>query len=199
MARARIMKPTNKQKQFIDAYLADPDMNASKAYLATYAKVKNLKVAAVNASRLMAKPHVQEYLRQRMRDRERRTEITQDKVLAEIAKVAFVDIKKYLAYRTARTQVAVDEEGEPVIGYAPIIDLADSDDVDGSVIQQVSLSDKGTFSFKLQDKLKALELLGRHMGIFDDKMRLSGELIHTNPNPFSGLSTEELRQLIKDD
>lgn len=170
------LKPTEKQKQFVDAYLADPELHQAKAYLSVYTSVKSLSVAAVNASRLLAKPHIQEYLRKRMTDRERRTEITQDRVLNEIAKMAFVDIKKYLAYRTAMTKVGVTDDGEPILDYQPIIDLVDSDEVDGSVIQQVSLSDKGNFTFKLQDKLKALELLGRHMGLWNDKLNISGDM-----------------------
>jgi len=163
-------KVTEKQKLFVDAYLADPEMNAARAYLKVYTSVKSLSVAAVNASRLLTKPHVQDYLRERMKDREKRTEITQDRVLQELAKAAFADIKDYLSFRTAKTVIDRDENGEPVIDYQPVIDMLSSDEVDGSVINQISLTDKGTLSFKLQDKLKALELLGRHLGMFTDKL-----------------------------
>lgn len=164
------LKATEKQKQFVDAYLADPDMNAARAYMRVYTSVKKNTAAAVNASRLLTKPHVQEYLRQRMKARECRTEITQDRVLNEIAKIAFADMKKFLAYRTEITEVVTADDCTPILGYKPIIEMFSSDDVDGSVIQQVSLTDRGTLSFKLQDKLKALELLGRHMGRWNDKL-----------------------------
>lgn len=171
------LKPTEKQKLFVDAYLADSDLNAARAYMQVYTSVKNERVAAANASRLLAKDHVQEYLRKRMRDRERRTEITQDRVLNEIAKAAFADIKEYLSYRTELTKVGVNDNGDPIFDYQPIIDLIDSDEVDGSVIQQVSLSDKGSFTFKLQDKLKALELLGRHLGMWNDKLDITTDIV----------------------
>ena len=45
---------------------------------------------------------------------------------------------------------------------------------------------------KLHDKIKALELLGRHIGMFNDKI----EVRATVENPFAGLSTEELRNVI---
>lgn len=170
------LKPTEKQKQFVDAYLADPEMNATRAYLSVYTSVKNERVAAANASRLFSKPHAQEYLRQRMKAREKRTEITQDKVIQELAKIGFENIKDFAAFRTEKTVVGYQDDGEPIIGYKPIIDIKPSDEVDGAAIQQVSLTDKGTLSFKLQDKVKALELIGRHLGMWNDKLDLTGRV-----------------------
>ncbi len=54
----------------------------------------------------------------------------------------------------------------------------------------------GTFKFKLYDKQKALELIGRHLGMFNDKLELQGK-VETN-NPLQGLTTEELKKLIND-
>ena len=44
---------------------------------------------------------------------------------------------------------------------------------------------------KVSDKLKALEMAGKHLGLFTDKLKISGEV----SNPFAGLTTEELRRL----
>ena len=46
----------------------------------------------------------------------------------------------------------------------------------------------------MSDKLKALEMLGRHLGMFKDKLELSGQ-VGIN-NPYAGLTTEELKKLI---
>ena len=51
--------------------------------------------------------------------------------------------------------------------------MRDSDDVDGSLIQEVSLNAKGVFTFKLYDKLAALDKLGKHLGMFTDKVEIS--------------------------
>jgi phage terminase small subunit len=128
-----------------------------------------------------------------MAAREKRTEITQDRILRELAKVAFADIKDYLAYRTAMTQVGITDDGDPILDYQPIIELVPSDNVDGTVVQEVRLSDKGAFSFKLQDKMAALDKLARHLGTYNDS-----PVVNVFNNPFAGLSTEELRKLIKD-
>ncbi len=45
---------------------------------------------------------------------------------------------------------------------------------------------------KLQDRLKALDILNKMDGEYIEKMQLSGQV---NTNPFAGLSVEELRAL----
>ena len=50
------------------------------------------------------------------------------------------------------------------------------------------------FEVKPYDKVRALELLGKHLGMFTEKVDLSGQV----NNPFAGLSTEDLKKLIND-
>lgn len=187
-------KISEKQKLFIDQLLTDPEMHQTRAYMAVYTNVKKEAAAAVNATRLLKKPHVQEYLRERMKAREKRTEITQDRVLQELAKIAFADIKEFVSFRTEKTVVGYNDDGSPIFGYASVIEMIPSDQVDGTVVNEVRLSDKGTFSFKLQDKLAALDKLARHLGMFQE----AGPVVNIHNNPFAGLSTEELRKLIRD-
>jgi phage terminase small subunit len=102
--------------------------------------------------------------------------VTVEKVLAELSKIGFADIKQYLVYKTAKTVVDHDEKtGDPIIDYKQIVDVIDSDSVDGSVIQEISISKDGTFKFKLHDKMAALEKMGKHLGMFTDKMELTGK------------------------
>jgi len=53
---------------------------------------------------------------------------------------------------------------------------------------------KDGFEIKMRDQDKALENVARHLGMFKDKIELSGG-VDVN-NPYAGLTTEELRQLI---
>lgn len=169
------MNLTPNQKIFADEYLID--LNATRAYKEAYKNVKKDETAAVNGSRLLRNAKVKKYIEEKMKAREKRTEITQDQVLAELAKIAFADIKDYLSFRTAKTVVEHDKEtGEPVVDYSQIIEIRDSDDVDGSIIQEVSLNAKGVFTFKLYDKLSALDKMMRHLGMFNDKVELSGDV-----------------------
>lgn len=167
------MELTRNQKIFCDEYLID--LNATRAYKAAYKNVKKDETAAVNGSRLLRNAKVERYIESKMKEREKRTEITQDKVLKELAKIGFADLANYLDYKTALTQVGFSS-GEPVFDYSPVINLIDSKEVDTSVVQEVSISDKGSFKFKLYDKQKALELIGRHLGMFTDRVEHSGGL-----------------------
>jgi phage terminase small subunit len=167
-------KLTENQKRFVDEYLID--LNATRAYKAAYKNVKKDETAAVNGSRLLRNAKVKKYLDERMKEREKRTEITQDMVLKELAKIGFEDIKDYLEYRTVKMVVEYDPETEePIIDYRQIIDVIDSKDVDTSVIQEVSIGKDGTFKFKLYDKQKALVDIGKHLGMFTDKMEVTGK------------------------
>ncbi len=165
---------TRNQKIFCDEYLID--LNATRAYKSAYKNVTKDETAAASSSRLLRNVKVKAYIDKKMAEREERTEITQDKVLKELAKIGFADIKDYLEYRTAKTVVEYDEDGEPVIDYRQIIDVIDSNDVDTSIIQEVSIGKDGTFKFKLYDKHKALQDIGKHLGMFVDKLEHSGNI-----------------------
>ncbi|MBU3205587.1 terminase small subunit [Clostridium algidicarnis] len=184
-------KLTPKQKIFVDEYLVD--LNATRAYKVAYPNCKKEETAAQAGSRLLRNVKVKEHIDKRMKDREKRTEVTQDKVLQELAKIGFADIKDYLEYKTAKTVVQHDENGEPVIDYQQIVNVIDSKEVDTSVIQEVSIGKDGTFKFKLYDKQKALVDIGKHLGMFTDKVEVKGNL--SVNNPFEGLTTEQLLKI----
>lgn len=185
-------KLTPKQKLFVKEYLID--LNATQAAIrAGYSKKTAYRTGADN----LKKPQIQAELEKAIKAREKRTEITQDRVLKELTKIGFADIKDFLSYRTEKTLVGVDDEGTEIYGYRQIIDTIPSDEVDGAVISEVSLARDGTFKFKLQDKIKALEMIGKHLGMFIEKQEISGN-INVN-NPLEDLTTEEIRQLIADE
>lgn len=155
---------TEKQKRFADQYLID--LNATRAYLTAYKKVKE-ETAAANGSRLLRNANVAEYIQKRMKDRERRTEITQDMVLRELAKLGFYDARKLYG-----------ENGDP-------LRLSELDDntaacIVGLKVREVRDQDGEPAGYekeyKLADKKGALELIGRHLGMFKDKTELSGDL-----------------------
>ncbi len=104
---------SEKQRLFCNEYLID--LNATRAYMAAYPSVKKEATAAQAASRLLRNVKVAKFVQARMKDRQERTEITQDEVLKAIKEIAF-DIE-----------------------------------------------------VKTKDRLRALEMLCKHLGVFDGK------------------------------
>ena len=103
---------------------------------------------------------------------------TAERVLAEYAKIAFTDIKDFVSFGTVKVLEDTDEEtGEPIYGYRQIVEAKPSAEVDGTMIQEVSISPKGVFAFKLHDKQKALDMIGKHLGMFTDKLDINGSMV----------------------
>ena len=94
------------------------------------------------------------YIQERMQERQKRTEITQDRVLQELAAIAFAKATNY----------AEVKDGQVIIKDTKKLD------------EQQAGIEEGKFGIKvkLNDKEKALELLGRHLGMFKDKLEVSG-------------------------
>lgn len=171
------MALTPKQKLFADEYLID--LNATRAYKVAYPRVKKDDVAAPAAVRLLRNVKVADYIDERMQDRQKRTEVTQDRVIEELAAIAFARATDY---------------AEVIDG---MVNIRDTEELTENQVRAIAGIKEGKFGIelKLNDKEKALELLGRHLGMFKDKMEVSGQI--DTSNPYAGLTTEELKKLIR--
>ncbi|NLB91698.1 MAG: terminase small subunit [Clostridiales bacterium] len=157
-------KLTEKQRKFVQEYLID--LNATQAAIrAGYSS----KTADSAASRLLGNVKVQAYIQEQQNRLQSKTEITQEKVLNELAKVGFASLTDYLEYKTVLREVGKDADGEPMYDYAMTVNAIESEAVDGAPIQEVSIGKDGTFKFKLYNKLDALDKLGKHLGLFEQK------------------------------
>lgn len=147
---------TKKQKIFADEYLID--LNATRAYKVAYPSVKKDETAAQAGSRMLRNVKVADYIQKRMQDRQKRTEITQDRVLEELAAIAF-----------ARATDFAEIKDDRVI-------IKDTAGLTEQQIKAIAGIKEGKFGIelKLNDKEKALELLGRHLGMFKDRVEVSG-------------------------
>lgn len=147
---------TEKQKIFADEYLID--LNATRAYRKAYPSVKRDETAAQAGSRMLRNVKVAAYIQERMQERQKRTEITQDRVLQELAAIAFAKATDYAEVKDECVKVKNTKE------------------LDEQQIRAIAGIKEGKFGIevKLNDKEKALELLGRHLGMFKDKVEVSG-------------------------
>lgn len=151
---------TDAQKRFCDEYLID--LNATRAYKVAYSRCKKDETANVNGSKLLRNTKVQEYISERMKEREKRTGITQDMVIKELAKIAFLDIRKLYTENGQLKNIA-DIDSDTV---GAISQLETLEEYEGYGDDREKIGD--TQKVKLLDKTKALELLGKHLGMFKD-------------------------------
>lgn len=153
---------TDAQKRFCNEYLID--LNATRAYKVAYPNCKKDETAKSAGSRLLTNVNVQNYISKKMKEREKRTEVTQDMVIKELAKIAFLDIRKLYTENGQLKNVAdIDDDTAGAISS-----LETLEEYDGYGDEREKIGD--TQKVKLLDKTKALELLGRHLGIFNDKL-----------------------------
>ena len=186
-SRNEVKTLTNKQKVFVNEYLKD--LNATRAYKTAYKNIKSEETAATNGSKLLRNTKVAEEIQKRMDERAKRTEITQDKVLKEIARLAFTDITSIVSVKKFKTNIG--EYSKVVI--KDFSELTEDQRACISGVKETKLGIEVSFC----SKERALELLGRHLGMFNDKLQLSGEV--KTGNPFAGLTTAELKEIIKNE
>ena len=153
-------KLTAKQQRFVEEYLID--LNATQA--AIRAGYKKTEYTDTNANKLLENTRIREAIDKAMAERSKRTGINQNRVIQELARIAFVN-----------PQNVIDAEDGSVREDATEDDLA--------CIQAVKVKtmsgDKGCSEereVRLNDKMKALELLGKHLGMFTDKVELDADM-----------------------
>ena len=190
-------KLTDKQRRFCEEYIVD--LNATQAAIrAEYSE----KTAYSMGQRLLKKVEAQEYIKQLKEERAARTQIEADRVIYELSLIAFSNAADYAAVVDEETYVEVDgnwiklldEDGNPVMKRTvkPVL----TKDLTAEQKRALAVIKKGRDGFEVKpyDKVRALELLGKHIGLFEEKVNVNG----TINNPMEGLTTEDLKKLIED-
>ena len=149
-------KLTKKQQLFVDEYLID--LNATQAAIrAGYSVDTAREIGCEN----LTKPNIQQAIAKAMAERSKRTGVNQDRVVLELARIAFVNIED-----------VVDTDTGEILPNASKDDLAciesvkfkQSDNQYGGSIER---------EVKLASKLKALEKLGQQLGMWNDKINVN--------------------------
>ena len=146
---------TKKQKRFVEEYLID--LNATQAAIrAGYSPDTAGSIGAEN----LKKPEIKSRIHKAMAERSKRTGINQDRVLQELARIGFAKITDVVDPDTAEIR-------------------PDASDDDLACIQSIKIkpNEFGTErEVKLYDKKSALVDLGKHLGLFKDKLELTGDM-----------------------
>lgn len=154
-----------RQRRFAEEYLID--LNATQA--ATRAGY-SAKTADRQGPRLLGNVGVSALIQKLQADRATRTGITADRVLGELAKIAFADIRNVVTWRANGVGLVEDPDtGEQRIvtsNEVILVDAAELSDDAAAAIVEVSQTAQGSLKVKLHDKRAALVDLGRHLGLF---------------------------------
>jgi len=155
------LEVNDKQKRFAEEYVVDMNGTAA-AKRAGYSEKTSYSIQG----QLLSKLEIQSAIAELKAKQSERTNITADNVLKELAKVAFANMKDYASW--------CEESGVK-------FNSSDAESVDGAVVSEISSvksilksddekfsTEKITLKVKLHDKIKALEMLGRHLRIFGD-------------------------------
>lgn len=158
--RIIIMKKlTNKEKLFVQEYLIDLDVERA-AIVAGFSK----SVAASKAYQWVrngkVKPQVFEAIKKAFKKRADRTEITQDRVLSEYAKLAFLDPQKF--YNKNGDLLAVPDLPKDVAAALSGMDVITSFNKESESVDTIK-------KIKFSDKKAALDSVAKHLGMFSDK------------------------------
>lgn len=149
-------KMTERQKRFIAEYLID--LNATQAAIrAGYSP----KTAGSIGDENLKKPEINSAIAKEMAKRSKRTGVNQDRVVLELAKIAFVNASDVIDADTAtvRDNATADDTAAIQSIKVKVFPTKDGEGVEREI--------------KLGDKLKALELLGKHLGMWNDKLDLN--------------------------
>ena len=156
MARPKKGKLTEKQERFCQEYLVD--LNGTQAAIrAGYSPF----CAGEQAARLLTNVSIRARIDELMAARSMRTEITAAVVIRELARVALVNPLDVISATdaTVREDASIDQTAAIQSVKVKIVD-GDISSIEREV--------------KLHDKVRALELLGKHLGMYTDKKELSG-------------------------
>lgn len=186
---------SNNQKLFCQEYLK-LGMNGTQAYLKVYKSCKKEETASVNASRLLRNAKVQEYISELQKQVEEKAVVSIEMIVDELTAIAFTDRTQISA--NVRNRILLQEEDGTKKEYFEdnviFRETSELDERTRKVIAGYKKTQSG-FAVETYDKMKALELLGKYLGMFkDDAPTINNNIV----NPYANLSEEELRKLAGD-
>lgn len=159
-------KASKRQELFAQEYVID--LNGTRAAIAAgYSET----TAASQASRLLTKSKVQKIVGQLQAKRATKLELKAEKIAEELQRLAFSNMLDYMEIDEAGRPVGLNLSGITRDQAAAIQEITeDTTGGTGDGERRLILRTK----FKLADKRGSLELLGRHLGMFQDNVKVTG-------------------------
>lgn len=157
------MALNDKQRRFVAEYLVD--LNATQAAIRAGYSVKTARSVG---NENLTKPDISSAVQEAMKARSQRTEITQDRVLQELARIAFFDPRRLL--NPDGSPKPINELDDDTAAALAGLDV--TEEFEGSGEDRVFVG--YTKKFKIADKNTALTNAMRHLGMMKDKTEVTG-------------------------
>ena len=137
------------------------DLNATQAAIrAGYSPQSAYSIGQEN----MKKPVIKNAIDKAMAERSKRTGINQDRILIELAKIGFLNPVDVINMDDATIRGDANREDTAAIASVKVKTIPTED---GEIVER---------EVKTYDKIKALELIGKHIGMFVDKLNVNAEM-----------------------
>src|SRR4051812_11322425 len=162
------MPLNDRQARFVAEYLVD--LNATQAAVrAGY----SARTARTQAADLLTNPNIAAAIAEAQAARSRRTEVTADRVVLELARVAFGDPRRVMSWGPGGGKLR------------PSAELADEEAAIVAEVGETTTKEGGSLKLKTVDKLGALRLLGQHLGLFLERRQVEATTIVVTRLDFS--------------
>lgn len=148
-------KLTPKQRRFVEEYLID--LNATQAAIRAGYSPNS---AACIGKENLEKVDIRNEIEKSLAERSKRTGINADRIVNELAKIAFINPIDVINIKDASLLDNYKLDDTAAISAVKV-----KSNSDGNVIER---------EVRVYDKIKALELLGKHIGMFSDRFKVDG-------------------------
>lgn len=165
---------TDKQQAFCEEYVVD--LNATQAAIrAGYSEESANNIGPEN----LLKPSIQKEIDRLKKARSKRTQITADRNLEELGIIGYSKITDYLQVVEKEIVIGYEKDSDgdpdyhqPITRLQKVVEIKETDEMDLEAIRAISeiKESKHGISLKLHDKLKALDKIGNHLGMWKDKV-----------------------------
>ncbi len=170
---------STKMKALADAWLVPGTSQKDAAIIAGYPE----RSAQEQATYVLDRPQVKAYVERRQAELQKKHDITLDRVIREFAKIGFANMADYITSDADDSPrfMGVSKIGRDKMGVVTELTLDVRKEFEGRGEDREQVATVDRIRFKLADKVKALDALGRHLGMFpkDTGDRDEGEVTVT--------------------
>lgn len=178
-------KLTDKQQLFCIYYIRC--FNATKAYQKAYGC--NYESAIQNGSRLLRNDKVKEEIQHLKQERLNREFLSESDIFQKYMDIAFADITDFVEFGSKEIEVSL-KTGEQKTLTVSHVDLKDSNEVDGTIISEISKGKDGV-KIKLADRMKAMQWISDHMDLASETQKARIEQLKAQTEKIRLEMTEE--------